>query len=413
MEGQQSTEVVTAAPELAVAAPSGVPAAPGVPGLVSALGNHTVAAAEGHRPPAAGAPPAPPSTEDATLGRALADTLQQRPVAVARFPSISIPKIPVPGGSQPTTTPSNTPGTAPPSPTTEPAPTTDPAPSQGRAGGMLGGVGEMIKKMLEQQAKSRADLEAEIPELEAAVTALSSQIIPGLAAGVQAASSHMAPGMLSANVRALALPITAAKVSPDSEATKNALMDQLRTAVATLESMDEPVAKTVEDTKTSASGGVQSIDAAIAAGQQKDPPPEGGGEAAPRANATQIASLEAAKMQLETVSQLTATTDAASIASLATFTNTTASSLGALGASAHAAMKSDIEAARRKAIGAARQMEAMGRSKDENYQVVAGALGVGMGQAIVMHTSTLIHLDKQKKALAALPKPEPPPEGQP
>ena len=410
MEGQQTSDVVPAAPELAVAAPSAAPSGASVPGLLSALGNHAVAAAEGHGPSAAaGPPPSPPTVEDTALGRALADTLQRRPAAVARFPAIKIPPIPGTGGGQPTTTPSS----APPTPTTDPAPTTEPTPSQGRTGGLMGGVGELIKKALEQQLKSRADLEAEIPELEASVAVLSSQVIPGLAAGVQGASSHMAPGMLSANVRALALPIVAAKVSPDTEATKNALMDQLRTAVATLESMDEPVAKTVADTKTSASGGVASIDAAIAAGQQTDPPPEGGGEAAPRANATQIASLNAAKLQLESVSQLTATTDAASVKSLATFTNTTASSLGALGASAHATMKSDIEAARRKAIGAARQMEAMGRSKDENYEVVAAALGAGMGQAIVMHTSTMLHLDKQKKALAAMPKPEPPPADQP
>ena len=187
-------------------------------------------------------------------------------------------------------------------------------------------------------------------------------------------------------------------------------MDQLRTAVATLESMDEPVEQTVEDTKASATGGVASIDAAIAAGQQTEAPPEGGGEAKPHANASQIASLNAAKMQLETVSQLTPSMDPASIASLATFTNATAGSLGALGAGAHATMKSDIEAARRKAIGAARQMEAMGRSKEENYAVVAAALGAAMGQATVMHASTLIHLETQKKALAAMPKPEPPPD---
>jgi hypothetical protein len=220
----------------------------------------------------------------------------------------------------------------------------------------------------------------------------------------------MAPGMLSANVRALALPITAAKVSPDSEATKNALMDQLRTAVATLESMDEPVEKTVEDTKASATGGVASLAAAIAAGQQTEAPPEGGGEATPHANASQLASLTAAKAQLETISQLTASMDPASIASLATFTNATATSLGALGAGAHATMKTDIESARRKAIGAARQMEAMGRSKAENYAVVAGALGAAMGQTTVMQTLTMVHLEKQKRKLAAMPKPEPPPD---
>ena len=251
MEGQQTSDVVPAAPELAVAAPSAAPSGASVPGLLSALGNHAVAAAEGHGPSAAaGPPPSPPTVEDTALGRALADTLQRRPAAVARFPAIKIPPIPGTGGGQPTTTPSS----APPTPTTDPAPTTEPTPSQGRTGGLMGGVGELIKKALEQQLKSRADLEAEIPELEASVAVLSSQVIPGLAAGVQGASSHMAPGMLSANVRALALPIVAAKVSPDTEATKNALMDQLRTAVATLESMDEPVAKTVADTKTSASG---------------------------------------------------------------------------------------------------------------------------------------------------------------
>jgi hypothetical protein len=66
-------------------------------------------------------------------------------------------------------------------------------------------------------------------------------------------------------------------------------------------------------------------------------------------------------------------------------------------------------AARRKAKGAARQREAMGRSKEDNYTVVAGALGTAMGQATVMQPLTLVHLDKQKKTLAARPKPEPPP----
>jgi hypothetical protein len=105
--------------------------------------------------------------------------------------------------------------------------------------------------------------------------------------------------------------------------------------------------------------------------------------------------------------------DAASIASLATFTNATVSSLAALGAGAHATMKSDIEAARRKAIGAARQMEAMGRSKEQNYAVVGGALGAAMGQATVVQTLTIVHLEAQKKKLAAMPKPEPPPEAPP
>ena len=408
MDGHESADLVPAALEPAAPMSGGLPAAGPVPGLIGALGNHTVASMEASGEQRPGFTPSPPSPPDLELGRALADTVQRRPVAVARFPSISIPKIPTGGGAPPTTTPSSTPG---PAPTTEPpAPTTDPAPSQGRAGGMLGGVGEMVKKMLEQQAKARADLEAEIAELEPSVAILSSQVIPGLAAGVQGATAHMAPGLLSANVRALAPAIVGAKVSPDSEAAKLAVMDQLRTAVATLESMDEPVEKTVEDTKASAAGGVASIDAAIAAGQQTEAPPEGGGEAKPHANASQIASLTAAKTQLETVSQLTATMDAASIASLATFTNATVSSLAGLGASAHASMKSDIEAARRKAIGAARQMEAMGRSKDQNYAVVAGALGAAMGQATVMHALTMVHLEKQKRALAAMPKPEPPPD---
>jgi len=62
------------------------------------------------------------------------------------------------------------------------------------------------------------------------------------------------------------------------------------------------------------------------------------------------------------------------------------------------------------AIGTARQMEAMGRSKEENYAVVAGALGVAMGHTTVMQTQTTVHLAKQKKVLAAMPKPEPPPD---
>ena len=62
---------------------------------------------------------------------------------------------------------------------------------------MSGGVREMVKRMLEQQAKARADLEAEIAELEPSVAILSSQVIPGLAAGVQGASAHMKPSLLS------------------------------------------------------------------------------------------------------------------------------------------------------------------------------------------------------------------------
>ncbi len=396
-----------AALEPAAPMSGGLPAMGGpVPGLIGALGNHTVASMEasGEQRPSF-TPSSPPA--DLELGRALADTLQQRPVAVARIPSISVPKIPSGGGSQPNTTPSSTPAPGP-TPTTEPE--SAPAPSQGRAGGMAGNMMEMVKRMMEQQAKARADLEAEIAELEPSVAMMGAQVIPGLAAGMQGATAHMAPGLLGANIRALAPAIGGAKVSPDAESSKLGVLDQLRTAVATLESMDEPVEQTVQDTKTSATGGVASIDAAIAAGQQTEPPPEGGGEAAPRANESQIAGLNAAKAQLQTINQLTASMDAASIASLATFTNATVSSLAALGAGAHASMKSDIEAARRKAIGAARQMEAMGRSKDENYAVVAGAMGAAMGQATVMQTLTMIHLEKQKRKLAAMPKPEPPPE---
>lgn len=403
MEGHESADVVPAALEPAAAVSGGLPGLGPVPGLIGALGNHTVASMEASGEQRPAFTPSPPA--DLELGRALANSVQQRPVAVARVPSISVPKIPGAGG-QPATNPSSTPA---PAPTTEPAPTTDPAPSQGRAGGMAGSVMEMVKRVMEQQAKARADLEAEIAELESSVAIIGSQVIPGLGAGMQGATAHMAPALLSTNIRALAPAVNGARVSPDSESVKVAVMDQLRTAVATLESMDEPVAKTVEDTKASAAGGVASIDAAIAAGQQTEPAKEGGGEATPHANASQIASLTSAKSQLESVSQLTATTDAASIASLATFTNTTAASLGALGASAHASMKTDIESARRKAIGAARQMEAMGRSKDQNYAVVAGAMGAAMGQATVMQTLTMVHLEKQKKALAAMPKPEPPP----
>jgi len=404
MDGHESADVVPAALEPAATVSGGLPAVGPVTGLIGALGNHTVASMEASGEQRPAFTPSPPA--DPELGRALADTVQQRPVAVARIP-ISMPKIPSGGGSQPNTTPSNTPAST---PTTEPAP----APAQGRAGGvaggMAGGVMEMVKRMMEEQAKARADLEAEIAELEPSVAILGSQVIPGLAAGIQGATAHMAPGLLSANVRALAPAIVGAKVSPDSESFKVAVMDQLRTAVATLESMDEPVEKTVEDTKASASEGAAAIDTAIAAGQQTDAPPEGGGEAAPHANASQIASLTAAKSQLETISLLTASMDPASIASLATFTNATATSLGALGAGAHETMKAQIEGARRKAIGAARQMEAMGRSKEENYAVVAGALGAAMGQATVMQTLTLVHLEKQKKRLAAMPKPEPPPD---
>ena len=85
------------------------------------------------------------------------------------------------------------------------------------------------------------------------------------------------------------------------------------------------------------------------------------------------------------------------MASLATFTNVTATSLGALGGGAHERMKPQIEGPHRKAIGAARQLEAMGRSKEENYAVVAGALGAAIGQATVMQTLTMVHLEKQKK----------------
>jgi hypothetical protein len=264
--------------------------------------------------------------------------------------------------------------------------------------------------MMEEQAKKRAELEAEIAELEPSVAILGAQVMPGLAAGVQGATAHMAPGLLSANIRALAPAITGAKLSPDSEPVRVAVMDQVRTAIATLESMDEPVEKTVEDTKSFATDAVAAIDKAIAAGQQTEAPPEGGGEAVPHANESQIAGLTAAKTQLATISQLTASTDPASIASLATFTNATAASLGALGGGAHATMKPDIEHARRLAIGTARQMEAMGRSKEENYAVVAGALGMAMGHTTVMQTQTTVHLAKQKKVLAAMPKPEPPPD---
>jgi hypothetical protein len=271
-------------------------------------------------------------------------------------------------------------------------------------------MGDMIKKMIEQQAKMRADLEAEIAELEPSVAIWTSQVSPGLAAGLQGATAHMAPGMLSANIRALGPAIMGSKVAPNAEAVRGTLMDQLRTAVATLESMDEPVEKTVMDTKDSATNAMAAIDSAIAAGQQADAPPEGGGEAAPRANAAQIASLSAAKSQLQTVGQLSASLDPASIASLATFTNATAVSLGALGGGAHETMKPYIETARVGALAAARQMEAMGRSKEDNYAVVAGAVGVAMGQAILVQTQTMVHLEKQKKTLAALPKPEPPPD---
>jgi hypothetical protein len=401
MDGHESADVVPAALEPAAPVSSGgLPAVGAVTGLIGALGNHNVASMEaaGEQRPAF--TPSPPA--DNELGRALADTLQHRPMSVSRIPSISMPKVPSGGGSQPTTTPSNAPGPAP-----------APAPSQGRAGGIAGGVMEAVKRMMEQQAKARAELEAEIAEIEPTVAMYGAQVIPGLAAGVAGATAHMAPGLLGGNLRALATGIVGAKVSPDSESVKLAVMDQLRTAVATLESMDEPVEKTVEDTKASATGGVESIDAAIAAGQQTDAPPEGGGAATPRANASQLASLNAAKAQLETINQLTASTDAASVASLATFTNATVGSLAALGAGAHETMKPAIEAARRKAIGAARQMEAMGRSKEQNYAVVAGALGTAMGQAVVVQTLTMVHLENQKKKLAAMPKPEPPPDQPP
>jgi len=54
-------------------------------------------------------------------------------------------------------------------------------------------------------------------------------------------------------------------------------------------------------------------------------------------------------------------------------------------------------------------MEAMGAARRTTNAVVAGALGTAMGQATVMQTLTLVHFDKQKKTLAARPKPEPPP----
>ena len=226
---------------------------------------------------------------------------------------------------------------------------------------------------------------------------------------MQGATAHMAPGLLGANVRALAPAILGAKLSPDAESVRVALMDQIRTAVATLESMDEPVEKTVEDTKTFATSAIADIDAAIAAGQQTDPPPEGGGEAAPRANASQIAGLTAAKAQLET-DQSAHRVDGPGEHRVARHVHERDGRLAGRARRGRPRDDDDrIEAARRKAIGTARQMEAMGRTKEQNFAVVAGALGTAMGQASVMHALTTVHLEKQKKKLAAMPKPEPPP----
>src|SRR5688572_16506656 len=129
MDGHESADVVPAALEPAAAVSGGLPAVGPVPGLIGALGNHTVAPMEASGEPRPAFTPSPPA--DLELGRALADTLQQRPVAVARIPSISMPKIPPGAGGQPNTTPSNTPAPTP-APTTEP--TTGPGPTPGRAG---------------------------------------------------------------------------------------------------------------------------------------------------------------------------------------------------------------------------------------------------------------------------------------
>ena len=162
MDGHESADVVPAALEPAAAVSGGLPAMGPVPGLIGALGNHTVASMEASGEQRPEFTPSPPA--DLDLGRALADTLQQRPVGVARIPASRCRRSRREPGANRTPRPrARRPVRA------HHRAHPEPAPTQGRAGGIAGGMMEMVKQMMEEQAKARADLEAEITELEASV----------------------------------------------------------------------------------------------------------------------------------------------------------------------------------------------------------------------------------------------------
>jgi hypothetical protein len=384
MEGQSSHDVVPEA-----LAPAPVAGDVQAPGLVSALGNQVVARLEAgprrDRPQVT-----PPSAGDIALGHALADSLKQRgPVSAARQPNF-------------TTTPAQDFGPAGVGPVATPQPT----PRSGASG--MEGIGEAVKGALAHMLEERVSLEAEVAELEQGAQVISSQLVPGLSAGLTSALAHADTSVLSENLRPLARPLKAAKVGPDDESTKGGVLQQLHVAIDTLESMDEPVQNTVNDVKFTAKAAGEAIDAAIAAARETGAP-AGGGDAKPRAGETQIASLQAAKVQLGNLDSLTATLDPASVASLASFTNATVSALRGLSASAHASVKPLVERAAVAAQSCAVQLEAMGRDKEGNYQAVARALGSAVGLAMLVESSAFIHLGKQKKVLAQMPAPEPPP----
>jgi hypothetical protein len=216
MDGQQSSELVQAALEPAAPVPGASPAAvTTLPGLVGPLGNQSVARMEAG-PRTAPPPLDPPAPTDLALGRALADTVRSRSaptVARVELPDIDEPPL-------------------------APAPA---APSSGGPiGSQLPGISDRIRQMAQESAaKARPQLEADIKLLEPSVAAINHRLIPGLSAGIQAAIAHADPHIIATNVMALG-PLLAPQVTvaPRAVGARDMVMDQLRTAVGTLASMD-------------------------------------------------------------------------------------------------------------------------------------------------------------------------------
>ena len=385
MDGEKSPEAV---PELAPAAPvSGVPdAAPaGGTQMASAIGNSAFSALVGGGTSVDVPTPPPPSATDLSLARRLADDVQRRSTPAA---AVGVSRFKWPWESD--------------EKVAEPA-----AAGVGAAAAEAAkAAAEKAKKEMEAQ---KAKLEKEIAAMDAAETI----IIMSAGTTINSAKSAVASpsvnaAMVAGQLKGIGPALKGLDLEPAmKEFATGAIMDDLRVAVATLDSLDEPKQTTIDDAKGAIDATIPEIDAAVTEGQvEVAGPPDASGksETKPKLDAGKIGALNGAKMQLENMHKsLEKTMSPEDLANASHFLSTTEVSLHTLMQGAHPDVRESIDRAYRGTDHAAIYLRALGHDKKENLKVVSNALDTAT-EHITFLTQQMKMMkedkDKQLKKLA-------------